>query len=189
MPQAKRGQSDAQVAARDRLDTLDADEAQVDRREQLEDEAKQQEQTQKEELSAGKGLGSDALGEIATEAPAIARAGVVKGATTQGGFMDQLSRRNGLEGMEGHYVTIDSTADGVQEAYERAQLFDKDVADDKDDPGDGFLAGFYGVYITRGATDEETGIPLEVLVRLRDNSHAVVTVPYEAVRHSEAQGR
>lgn len=185
-----RQKSEAPVAARAQLDTLDAEQGSGDtQRDRLEEQAKDQEQLQQEELSKKPSPGAKELGKLADEAPAAQRAGITQNAATQGGFMDQLSRRNSVEAIEGHYVEIDLSHDGVKEAYKQAGLYDEDAADDDDNPSDGFGAGGFGVYLTRGATDPETGIPTEILVQLRDDSHARVTVPYEAARQVAAQGR
>ena len=187
---AGRQKSDAPVAARAQIEAQDREaDAQEVQRKELEDRAKEQEKTQAEELSKKPPEGADELGELAQEAPAGARAGVSVTGRTQGGFMDKLSVRSGADAFEGHFVTISSEADGVQEAYKQAGLWDDDQADSDDDRETGFLAGFYGVMLTRGATDPETGIPTEAVVRLRDSSHAIVTVPYEACSRAEPAGR
>lgn len=108
--------------------------------------------------------------------PAGARAGVHARADTQGGFMDQMSARSVNDALEGHFVLIDLNHDGVKDAY-------KAVRGLEDHRGD------YGVYIEPALRDPETGIPVTATVRLRDETNALVTVPYEALRRAEARGR
>ena len=99
---------------------------------------------------------------------------------TQNGFMDQFSARDGNDVFEGHFCSVDLSADGVKDAYESAGLVDDDGE---------YTAGDYGVYIEPGSLDPDSGIPETAVVRLRDATNARVTVPYDALRPAEARGR
>jgi hypothetical protein len=117
----------------------------------------------------------------AEDAPAAARAGTHANTPTRGGFMDQLSRRSGADALEGHYVTIDLNHKDVKQAFE-----DKFGTDD-----DGNLnhTGDFGVYLEPQLRNPDTGIPETISVRLRDDTHALVVVPYEACRPAGPRGR
>jgi hypothetical protein len=148
-------------------------------------EVRDQEKTQREEL-AQKDTGpaakaATALQKMAGEAPAAARAGTHSNAPTRGGFMDQLSRRSGADALEGHYVTIDMGDKDVKQAFE-----DKFGTDD-----DGNLnhTGNFGVYMEPQLRNPDTGIPETISVRLRDDTHALVVVPYEACSPAGPRGR
>lgn len=86
----------------------------------------------------------------------------------QGGLIDQMTRRDMSDALEGHFCTVDRTH--------------KDVDDKLLPPGeDG-----YGVYESPATVDEH-GYPLTGIVRLKNNQ--LVTVPYEAIRPAEPRGR
>lgn len=103
------------------------------------------------------------------------RAGAGQSEVVQGGLVDGMSRRSGLEPMEGHFVSVDRTADGVSD-----QLKEVGANPDRD---------AYGVYLSPAECDDETGYPITVNVRLRDDTNALVTVPFDAVSPSEAGHR
>jgi len=107
--------------------------------------------------------------------PAELRARVPGSASTQGGLMDNLSRRSVHDALEGHFVNIDLNFDGVEDAYKAAGL-------------EGHEGG-YGIYVQPGDCDPETGIPVTAQVRLRDETNARVAVPYDALRPADARGR
>lgn len=110
-----------------------------------------------------------------TQVPAEQRAGVRATAATQGGFMDQMSARDDNDAFEGHHVILDLGNKGVKDAYKSVGL-------------EGHR-GQYGVYVQPAELDQDTGIPVTCLVRLRDSSHALVTVPYEALSPTAPGGR
>lgn len=176
--------SDSPVQAREQLDEQQGAGG-PDEKEQKR-EVREQEKQQREELASGKPTGSAAkaaaaLQKAASDAPAAARAGTHSNAPTRGGFMDQLSRRSGADALEGHYVTIDLTDKDVKQAYE-----------DKfglDDDGDLNWSGNFGVYLEPQVRNPDTGIPETILVRLRDDTHAIVVVPYEACSPAGPRGR
>lgn len=133
-----------------------------------------QKKTRDEELKAGKKAGGKDKSKEVAAAPAGVR-GKADGAT-QGGFMDQMSARSGADALEGHYVTIDMSYKGVADAYEALGLEEH--------------TGNYGVYMEVGSVrDDGTGIPETAIVRLRDSSHALVALPYEALSRAEGRGR
>lgn len=118
--------------------------------------------------------------DLSEEAPAGARAGVPGDVHTQGGFMDQASRRSGADALEGHFVHIDLNDKDVKKAYEDAF------------PEDRFPNGHrgdYGVYLEPVLRDPETGVPVTAVVRLRDDTNARLVLPYAALRPAEAGGR
>lgn len=179
MPPAKqRGttRSDSPVAAREQLQASEPE----DNREEL---AKEQERQQRAELRDKGTKAERAHGKrLADMDPAGQRAKAVNPSGVQGGLMDSMSQRTGADAMTGHFVRIDLNNKDVQEAY--AGVFPEDRF------GKGYKhEGDFGVYVDNGLVDPETGIPETVLVRLRDDSHALVSVPYEAVRPAQAGGR
>lgn len=162
--------SESPVAAREQLDAREQN-----TEDNLEQQAKEQEREQRDELKAGRQAKSADKSKEVAEAPAAVRGTSGQGAT-QGGFMDQMSRRSGADALEGHYVTIDLNYKGVADAYEAIGLEEH--------------TGNYGVYLEVGSVrDDGTGIPETAVVRLRDNTHAIVAVPYEALSPSEPRGR
>lgn len=92
------------------------------------------------------------------------------GRGVQGGFIDQMTRRDSSDVPEGHFCTVDRTAKGV----------DTDLLPEGEDG--------YGVYLSPGETDKD-GYPVTALVRLRDNTNATITVPYAALRPASAGRR
>lgn len=88
--------------------------------------------------------------------------------------VDGMTRRSGREVMQGHFCTVDRHADGVEDALKDARAdFDRDG---------------YGVYIEPAETDDE-GYPTVALVRLRDDTHALIRVPYDALSPAAAGAR
>lgn len=170
---SKATQSDAQVAARDELDTLNAE--QTNPADRLEEQAAEQEKLQAEQLKAGQGVADDLTDLTPAEQRGNPRVGTVAGK------VDNMSRRSGSDALEGHFVDIDRDFDGVEDAYRAAGLVDDDgnlVAG----------AGYYGVYLEPGSVDE-TGFPTSGVVRLRDATYGMVTVPFDAMNPAEAGGR
>lgn len=185
MAERKTTQSDSPVVAADQQ----AEREGTASGENLDQQVKDQEAQQKAELREGKSklTGPErAAYDLQEEGvPAAARAGVARQAQTQGGFMDQMSRRSGADALEGHAVTIDLSNKGVQEAYRGVNL----IRDEDHDLGEYNHVGNYGVYLEPQMRDPETGIPVTALVRLRDDTHALVTVPYEALTPAASRGR
>lgn len=176
--------SESPVAAREQLDEQQGQQG-PDPKAQ-EQQAKAQEREQREELSAGKqtgaaGKSARVLNKLVEDAPAGARAGMHANTPTRGGFMDQLSRRSGADALEGHYVTVDLNDSDVNAEYER--VFGTD------DDGNLNHEGAFGVYMEPMLRDPETGIPETARVRLRDDTHAFIVVPYAALRPAGPRGR
>lgn len=142
----------------------------------LEQKAADQEAQRDEALKSSlSGPAADVQSAVA-DAPAATRAGVSgQNVPTQSGLIDQASRRSGDDALEGHFVRIDLSFDGVSDAYEQANLGDH--------------RGDYGVYLTPVSLNQDTGIPELALVRLRDETNARITVPYEALRPATAGSR
>lgn len=86
------------------------------------------------------------------------------------GRVDGQSRRHVGEALTGHFVTVDRTVEGVP-------------VESLPEGRDG-----YGVYEATVETDGE-GYPETVTVRLRDETNALITVPYEALRPAQAGAR
>jgi hypothetical protein len=87
------------------------------------------------------------------------------------GVVDNVTSRHDGDALQGHFVNIDLNHD--------------DVDDDLREKLDGAT---YGVYLQPTSLDEQ-GYPLLALVRLRDDSNAMVTVPYAALTPGVAGGR
>jgi hypothetical protein len=164
-------------------------ETQQDSQENLEEQAKSEQSQRDEELGASKQSRLEKAAAKVQPAeggtPAGARAGHHARADTQGGFMDQMSVRSHADALEGHFVTIDLQAKGVQDAYKDALL----IRDADHARGEFNHQGNYGVYVEPLLRDPETGIPVTAAVRLRDETNALVRVPYEALSRSEPRGR
>lgn len=159
MATKKSTKSESPVAARDELEALNADSSEDAQREQLEEQAKEQEKAQAESLKAGANIPAKDADNIAA-----ARAPVGKGGNgVQGGLVDQMTRRDVSDVMEGQFCTVDRTHKDVDENM--------------------LPAGEDGYGIYRGpATTDEHGYPVTAQVDLRDSSFASITVPYEALR-------
>jgi hypothetical protein len=173
----RKSQSDVEPTAQEQLDEMQG-EGGRDVEAELTDQAREQKKQQAEELSAGRGNVSKAdraLAKLVEKAPAGARVGHEAGTPTVLGKMDNMSVRSNDDALEGHFVTIDANADGVEEAFEAAGLEEHN--------------GYYGVYLYPASTDTETGVPDMAVVRLRDDTNALVKVPYESLSRGAAGGR
>lgn len=173
--------TDSPVAAREQLNERASEDHSEDR---LEETAQQQEQTQKDELKAGanapKGVHQQAIDQ--DNVAAARRSAGFSGSGVQNGFVDQISRRSQADALEGHFVTIDKSADGVEDAYKAVQgLTDED--------GNVLPGNDYGVMMEPGDLDPETGYPVTASVRLRGDTPALVSVPYEALTPADAGRR
>jgi hypothetical protein len=85
-----------------------------------------------------------------------------------GGFVDQTTARPG-DVFEGHFVKIDLNHDGI--------------TDEQRESGRDF-----GIYVEPGELDSN-GYPLTAQVRLRDETNALIVVPYAALSPTEYRGR
>ena len=105
----------------------------------------------------------------------------------QNGFMDQISAREDEYAWEGHYVTIDTDHAGVKKAYKE---YEKVINEGRDDDAKLSLdLGNYGVYLKPATVDPESGRPVDVVVRLRDATNALITVPYESLTQVDLTNR
>lgn len=93
----------------------------------------------------------------------------------QNGLVDNVSRRDDSDALEGHFVNID-----VQNA---------DVKKALKDAGVDTIEGSFGVFTEPATRDPKDGFPVKVMVRLRGASNALLTLPYEALSPAEARGR
>lgn len=116
---------------------------------------------QQEQLKAGKN------GE-AKDGPTVAHNRTATNTGVVGGFIDQMTRRDMSDALEGHFCTVDRTHKGV----------DADLLPAGEDG--------YGVYESPATTDKH-GYPVTANVRLRSNR--LITVPYDALRPAESRGR
>jgi hypothetical protein len=94
-----------------------------------------------------------------------------------GGRVDSLTRRHDGDVLEGHFCRIDTTDSAAKKGLEDVLGKDLDVRDHD-----------YGVYLEPASIDGE-GYPDTAKVRLRDDTNALVVVPYSALRPSEAGHR
>jgi hypothetical protein len=154
--------SDAPVAARAAVDQGDTSAG-------LEERAREQEKRQAAELRAGQS-GKPKGGKNVADNRAPAGYG---GRGVQGGFVDQMTRRDATDALEGHFVTVDRTH--------------SDLTDDAKQALPEGLDGF-GVYLEPASTDGD-GYPVTAIVLLRDRSNARVVVPYAALRPVPADHR
>lgn len=156
--------TDAPVAARAAVDEAEP----KSQRELLEKQAKEQEKLQSEQLRDGKKNAHVQPGDSPPEVRANAGTAHSKG--PQGGFVDGMSRRDASDALEGHYVVIDRTHKGV----------DEDLLPEGQDG--------YGVYVSPASVGDD-GYPDVAIVQLRDDSHAIIRVPYESLRPVAGGGR
>lgn len=165
--------SESKVAAREQL------EAQTNANsgtENLEERAKAQEKQQAELLNSKlSGPAVKAIDEANSEDKTAAHARALTDQSGTVGRIDNMSRRSGNDALEGHFVTIDLDNSEVKDAFKQAGL--------EGHQGD------YGVFLQRALVDPDTGYPTHVVVRLRDETNARVTLPYDALRPAEARGR
>jgi hypothetical protein len=168
--------SNAPVAAREQLDEMEhpgGDPADLEQR--AKDQEKAQSDALNSTLTSPGAKDTEKLQADASDAPAAARAGTSRLTPTRGGLIDSASRRSGSDALEGHFVRIDLNDKGVKDAYKSVGLDDH--------------AGDYGVYLEPATLNSDTGIPETAIVRLRDDTNARVTVPYEALRPAASGGR
>jgi hypothetical protein len=164
--------SDSKVAARALLD-----EGNVNARDQLERQAKDQEQRQADLLKNGVVSGdekklADKRAEIGEDNRAALRqpAGVHENQGPIGGFVDQTTARSDEDAKVGHMVKIDLNAKGVPEHL-------KESGRD------------YGAFVDVAETDPSNGYPLVAEVRMRDAGNSLERVPYVALRETDQRGR
>lgn len=176
MAQKKNTDSDGTVAAEDQLAALDA--PAVDPHDQLERDVESQKKLRDEQLAAGAGAEAGLHQEAVDKGDISAARNAASG--LGGVVIDNYTRRNANEAMHGHFCTVDLNHEGVKDGYKAAGLVDDD--------GNYTHRGDYGVFAASGESDPETGYPVTAVVRLRDETGAGVTVPYEALRHAASRG-
>lgn len=164
---SKTTKSESPTAARAQLDAREAS-PEGNTEEQLSEQAKRQEAQQAAELKLGEKLGKPTAA-LSEASVAEQRAGQL-GAKPQFARVDNMTRRSDADPIEGHFVSIDLSNDAAKEAVEAVI-------------GEGnarFGSGDYGVYLEPAQVNQETGYPETIMVQLRDEHAAFVTVPFEA---------
>ena len=140
----------------------------------LKEQAREQRKEQREELAAGKkGPSGAKLKTIAAQRTGDPNAKPVAGR------VDNMTRRDGSDPLEGHFVHIDYSKASVRDAV-KAQL------GDHVEPGIG--SADYGVFTEVGEIGED-GYPVTAVVFLRDEHGARITVPFDALSRDTAGGR
>lgn len=168
--------SETPVAARQELDELTSS-GTADQTAGLKEQAKEQEAEQRDLLKSGRVTSGPARQQhdahqklLKKDDVAGIRAGRPGVLVQQGGQIDNMTRASDADALEGHFCKIDLSA------------LDKDQRE--------YLDGRdYGVYLSAGMLDQETGRPILAVVRLRDETHETVTVPYAALSPATAGGR
>jgi hypothetical protein len=94
--------------------------------------------------------------------------------------MDNVSVRSGADALEGHFVTLDHDAKGVQESLKTVGLVNDD--DEVVNPDELYI------YLEPVDVDPDTGVPETVLLRPRSSANAFFTVPYEALSRTQRSG-
>lgn len=107
------------------------------------------------------------------ESPDVEAAPIERPDNAVVGRVDNTTARSGADALTGHFVNIDTSDAAVKKEYE-----DKNLASHQS----------YGVFLEAGDTNKD-GWPETVVVRLRDDTNALVTVPYAALSRAEAGGR
>ena len=175
MASAKSTKSESPVAARAEANRLE-DEQNADdtRQERLEEQAKEQEKQQKAALRAGRTGGAMADAEVAEQR---ARTFGVK---PDQGRVDNMTRQNDAQPLQGHFVTIDYSDFGK----DALALVESIVGEGNAHAG----SADYGVYLHPGDINED-GYPETAVVLLRDEHAAQVVVPYDSLVAVNSSGR
>lgn len=150
--------------------------AEAAKKEREADLTAEQKKEQREQLAAGKkGPSGAKLKTVVAQRTGDPNAKPVNG------IVDNMTRRDGAEPLQGHFVLIDYAGNkGVAEDVQR-QLGNDDV-----EPGPGVAD--YGVYTQPGELGDD-GYPVTAVVFLRDEHAAQVVVPYKALKRALAGGR
>jgi cation transport regulator ChaB len=98
------------------------------------------------------------------------REGAHVGVAQSAGVIDNMTRADDDDVIQGQFCKIDLNHDGVSDELRESH---------RD----------YGVYEGPGSIDPDNGRPILARVQLRDDSHEKVVVPYESLRPSRAGGR
>jgi hypothetical protein len=156
--------SDAPVAARAELEEASGEAHQS----AVEERVKRQEKQQQDELKAGKSGGADKPhDDIAANRTSP---GAHNSVGPQGGLVDNMTARDRSDVAEGTFCTVDRTHKGV----------DTDLLPEGEDG--------YGVYLEPAVVGKD-GYPETAIVRLRDDTHRTIRVPYESLRPAVAGRR
>jgi hypothetical protein len=184
-------QSESNVAARDELEQRQAG-PDGDAEKGLKQSAKEQEQAQSAQLSGGKAKGEAAKAARADKKlarqgnVAVLRDGEV-GTGPLRGRVDNMTRRDDTDVLEGHFCYIDYSKAAVRQAV-TDQLAPKGSALEKQGFEPGLGSADYGVFLQPGSFDEN-GYPATATVLLRDEHSAQIVVPYEAIKPAPQGGR
>lgn len=109
-----------------------------------------------------------------------------KGEQPLAGRVDNMTRRDDSDVLEGHFCLIDySGADGTKAAKSVTDTLTEAALQGRK-PGVGVAD--YGVYLQPGELDDD-GYPTTAVVMLRDEFAAQVVVPYAALRPAPQGGR
>lgn len=100
------------------------------------------------------------------------------GATPFEGRVDNMTRRNDADVLEGHFCVIDLSDETAKAGVEHL------IGDGNARPG----SGDYGVYVGAGELGDD-GYPVTARVLLRDEHAGEVLVPYAALYPAQAGGR
>lgn len=155
--------TDVKTAAREQLDQLTDPQ---DTTSTLAEQAKAQDKAQADQLKAGESGGVTKQGKTLAHNRAPESG---PGSGVQGGRVDNWTRRDASDALEGHFVTVDRTHKDV----------DTDLLPDGQD-------GF-GVFIEVASVGSDT-YPETARVRFRNETISHV-FPYAALRPAEARGR
>jgi hypothetical protein len=172
--------SESPVTARDELDQQQVDDdAQRKAQEQT---AKEQEKQQADELRAG---AKSTRGAAKLKSVAEQRTGR-EGEKPLFGRVDNMTRRDDSDPLEGHFVLIDYNGDGGKDAQKAMTAALGERALGGRDVGVGVAD--YGVYTEPGELGAD-GYPVTAVVMLRGEFRpAQVVVPYAALRPCASRG-
>ena len=148
----------------------------------LKERAKEERKAQKAELAAGKkGPSGAKLKTVAAQRTGDPDAKPVAG------IVDNMTRRDGAEPLQGHFVRIDYSKANVRNMVQD-QLAPKGsaLAEQGFEPGIG--SADYGVYLQPGVLGAD-GYPETAVVFLRDEHATRIIVPYDALVADTAGGR
>jgi hypothetical protein len=177
---SKSTKSESPVAARAELDQQQVDDDA--QREAQEQTAKDQERQQADELKAG---AKSTRGAAKLKSVAEQRTGR-EGEKPLFGRVDNMTRRDDSDPLEGHFVVIDYGGDGGKEAQKLMAAALGEQALGGREVGVG-VADF-GVYTEPGELGSD-GYPVTAVVMLRGEFQPLqVTVPYAALRPAASRG-
>lgn len=174
--------TESPVAARSELEQQSAG-AEVDPK-AAEKAAKDQESQQSAELKAGKRQGAKLRDHSAMTIPE--QRANQPGTVPIGGRVDNMTRRDDSDVLQGHFCLIDYGSDAGADAGKAVAAQLGEAALHGREPGTGVAD--YGVYLEPGSIGED-GYPQTAIVMLRDEFAAQVVVPYAALKPAPQGGR